>query len=185
MPKTRPKTFQELILALERFWADRGCLIQQPYDLEVGAGTMNPATTLRSLGPEPWNVAYVAALPKAHRRTVRGEPQQAPALLPVPGDFKTLAHRRAGPVPEEPASAGHRSAGARHPVRGGRLGVPHPRCLAGHRLGGLASTAWRSPSSPISNMAGSIELSSPSPWNSPTAWKESPCICRAWTTSTT
>ncbi len=52
-------TFQELILNLERFWADRGCLIQQPYDLEVGAGTLNPATLLRALGPEPWSVAYV------------------------------------------------------------------------------------------------------------------------------
>jgi glycyl-tRNA synthetase alpha chain len=52
-------TFQELILALESFWAKYGCVIQQPYDVEVGAGTMNPATFLRVLGPEPWNVAYV------------------------------------------------------------------------------------------------------------------------------
>ncbi len=52
-------TFQELILALERFFADQGCVIQQPYDIEVGAGTSNPATFLRVLGPEPWNVAYV------------------------------------------------------------------------------------------------------------------------------
>ncbi|HSB77211.1 MAG TPA: glycine--tRNA ligase subunit alpha [Candidatus Methylomirabilis sp.] len=52
-------TFQELILALEGFWAKYGCVIQQPYDVEVGAGTMNPATFLRVLGPEPWNVAYV------------------------------------------------------------------------------------------------------------------------------
>ena len=52
-------TFQELILALEKYWADQGCIIQQPYDIEVGAGTFNPATFLRSLGPEPWNVAYV------------------------------------------------------------------------------------------------------------------------------
>jgi len=51
--------FQELIMALERFWADRGCVIQQPYDIEVGAGTFNPATFLRCLGPEPWKVAYV------------------------------------------------------------------------------------------------------------------------------
>ncbi len=51
--------FQEVILALERFWADKGCVIQQPYDLEVGAGTFNPATLLRVLGPEPWKVAYV------------------------------------------------------------------------------------------------------------------------------
>jgi glycyl-tRNA synthetase alpha chain len=52
-------TFQELILSLEKFWSDRGCVIQQPYDLEVGAGTFNPATCLRVLGPEPWAVAYV------------------------------------------------------------------------------------------------------------------------------
>ncbi len=52
-------TFQEVILRLERFWADRGCVIQQPYDIEVGAGTMNPATFLRVLGPEPWKTAYV------------------------------------------------------------------------------------------------------------------------------
>jgi glycyl-tRNA synthetase alpha chain len=52
-------TFQELILALESFWAKQGCVIQQPYDVEVGAGTSNPATFLRVLGPEPWSVAYV------------------------------------------------------------------------------------------------------------------------------
>jgi len=52
-------TFQELLMTLQRFWADRGCVIQQPYDIEVGAGTFNPATLLRVLGPEPWNVAYV------------------------------------------------------------------------------------------------------------------------------
>ncbi|MDO9527535.1 MAG: glycine--tRNA ligase subunit alpha [Syntrophales bacterium] len=52
-------TFQELILALEKYWDNKGCIIQQPYDIEVGAGTFNPATFLRALGPEPWNVAYV------------------------------------------------------------------------------------------------------------------------------
>ena len=52
-------TLQEIILALEKFWADRGCIIQQPCDTEVGAGTFNPATFLRCLGPEPWQTAYV------------------------------------------------------------------------------------------------------------------------------
>jgi len=52
-------TFQELVLALENYWAKYGCAILQPYDVELGAGTMNPATFLRVLGPEPWNVAYV------------------------------------------------------------------------------------------------------------------------------
>jgi glycyl-tRNA synthetase alpha chain len=51
--------FQEAILGLQDFWAKRGCLIVQPYNSEVGAGTYNPATFLRALGPEPWNVAYV------------------------------------------------------------------------------------------------------------------------------
>jgi len=51
--------FQQLIMALESFWAGQGCLLQQPYDVEKGAGTMNPATFLRALGPEPWRVAYV------------------------------------------------------------------------------------------------------------------------------
>lgn len=52
-------TFQNLITTLQQFWADHGCLILQPYDVEVGAGTNAPITTLRALGPEPWNVAYV------------------------------------------------------------------------------------------------------------------------------
>ncbi len=51
--------FQELILTLNRYWAEKGCIIAQPYDIEKGAGTMNPATFLRVLGPEPWNVGYV------------------------------------------------------------------------------------------------------------------------------
>src|SRR5213078_4840230 len=51
--------FQGLLLALQTYWAERGCALMQGYDLEVGAGTMNPATFLKVLGPEPWNVAYV------------------------------------------------------------------------------------------------------------------------------
>ena len=51
--------FQEIILALNKFWGEQGCIIVQPYDTEKGAGTMNPATALRALGPEPWSAAYV------------------------------------------------------------------------------------------------------------------------------
>jgi glycyl-tRNA synthetase alpha chain len=57
--RTAPSNFQELILVLQRFWTDQGCILLQPYDLEVGAGTFHPATTLRALGPEPWRAAYV------------------------------------------------------------------------------------------------------------------------------
>lgn len=57
--RTEPLSFQNIILSLERYWADYGCAIVQPYNSEVGAGTFNPATFLRCLGPEPWRAAYV------------------------------------------------------------------------------------------------------------------------------
>ncbi|MGI9246790.1 MAG: glycine--tRNA ligase subunit alpha [Steroidobacteraceae bacterium] len=62
MPKAAPnapQTFQDLILTLQRYWAERGCLILQPYDMEVGAGTFHVATFLRAVGPESWSAAYV------------------------------------------------------------------------------------------------------------------------------
>jgi glycyl-tRNA synthetase alpha chain len=54
-----PTTFQDLILRLQQYWAEQGCVLLQPYDLEVGAGTFHPGTFLRAVGPEPWNTAYV------------------------------------------------------------------------------------------------------------------------------
>src|SRR6201999_4039759 len=59
MSKPAAPTYQELILRLQNFWAERGCVLQQPYDTEVGAGTMSPETFLRALGPKPYKVAYV------------------------------------------------------------------------------------------------------------------------------
>ncbi|MBV9635987.1 MAG: glycine--tRNA ligase subunit alpha, partial [Methylobacteriaceae bacterium] len=53
------RSFQGLILTLQGFWAAQGCVVLQPYDMEMGAGTFHPATTLRSLGPRPWKAAYV------------------------------------------------------------------------------------------------------------------------------
>lgn len=60
--------FQDIILELDRYWAEQGCIIQQPYDMEVGAGTFHPATLLRALGPEPWRSAY----PQPSRRPTDG-----------------------------------------------------------------------------------------------------------------
>ena len=57
--KSKFQTFQDTILNLQKFWSKNGCVILQPYDMEVGAGTFHPATTLRSLGPKPWKAAYV------------------------------------------------------------------------------------------------------------------------------
>jgi glycyl-tRNA synthetase alpha chain len=90
-------TFQNLILTLNRFWADRGCVIHQSYDLEVGAGTFHPATFLRSLGPEPWRSAY----PQACRRPTDGRYGENPnrmqhyyqyqvVLKPAPADIQEL-----------------------------------------------------------------------------------------------
>jgi glycyl-tRNA synthetase alpha chain len=60
LPALRPKAaFQDLILTLQQFWGQQGCALLQPYDMEVGAGTFHPATTLRALGPKPWSAAYV------------------------------------------------------------------------------------------------------------------------------
>ncbi len=57
--KNNPLSFQDIIMSLQKFWGRNDCVILQPYDLEVGAGTFHPATTLRSLGPKPWKAAYV------------------------------------------------------------------------------------------------------------------------------
>jgi glycyl-tRNA synthetase alpha chain len=78
--------FQEVILTLQRFWADQGCLIVQPYDLEVGAGTFSPSTTLRALGPEPWNVAYV----QPSRRPTDGRYGENPNRLQAYYQFQVL-----------------------------------------------------------------------------------------------
>jgi glycyl-tRNA synthetase alpha chain len=58
-PEKKPLSFQDLILTLQDYWSKQGCAILQPYDMEVGAGTLHPATVLRSLGPKPWKAAYV------------------------------------------------------------------------------------------------------------------------------
>lgn len=90
-------TFQEIIFALEKFWSKRGCLIFQPYDVEKGAGTFSPATFLRSLGPDPWSVAYV----EPSRRPTDGRYGENPNRLqryyqfqvvikPAPADIQKL-----------------------------------------------------------------------------------------------
>ena len=79
-------TFQNLILSLQNFWAEQGCIIQQPYDIEKGAGTFNPATFLRALGPEPWNVAYV----EPSRRPTDGRYGENPNRLQHYYQFQVL-----------------------------------------------------------------------------------------------
>src|SRR5262249_22939262 len=90
-------TFQGLILTLQNFWAAQGCLILQPYDMEVGAGTSHPATTLRALGPRPWRAAYVqpSRPPKDGRYGEKPHPpqhhyQDQGILNPPPHDVQDI-----------------------------------------------------------------------------------------------
>ncbi len=105
------RSFQDIILDLSKFWADYGCVLLQPYDVEVGAGTFHPATTLRSLGPEPWKTAYV----QPSRRPTDGRYGDNPnrlqhyyqyqvILKPSPDDIQDVyldSLRAIGIVPEE------------------------------------------------------------------------------------
>ena len=88
----RADSFQDLILRLHSFWARQGCVILQPYDVEMGAGTFHPATTLRALGRQALARRLCAAQPPPDRRPLRREPEPAAALLPVPG------HHEASPA---------------------------------------------------------------------------------------
>ncbi len=97
MKKEAALTFQELILRLERFWADQGCLIAQPYDMEMGAGTFHPMTFFKALGPDPWKVGFV----QPSRRPTDGRYARNPLraqryyqyqviLKPSPADVQAL-----------------------------------------------------------------------------------------------
>ena len=97
MVANAPECFQDVILRLQSYWVEQGCALMQPYDMEVGAGTFHPATTLRSLGPKPWSVAYV----QPSRRPTDGRYGDNPNRLqhyyqfqvlmkPSPPDFQDL-----------------------------------------------------------------------------------------------
>ena len=97
MVANSPKSFQDIILRLQNYWVAQGCALMQPYDMEVGAGTFHPATTLRSLGPKPWSAAYV----QPSRRPTDGRYGDNPNRLqhyyqfqvlmkPSPSDFQNL-----------------------------------------------------------------------------------------------
>src|SRR5438876_8000854 len=85
MPK-KALTFQELVLKLQTFWAERGCVLQQPYDMEVGAGTMHPETFLRVLGPHAYRVGYV----QPSRRPADGRYGEDPHRLYKHSQFQVI-----------------------------------------------------------------------------------------------
>ncbi|HSA79314.1 MAG TPA: glycine--tRNA ligase subunit alpha [Geminicoccaceae bacterium] len=109
MSRSRPASFQDLILVLQRFWAEQGCVLLQAYDMEVGAGTFHPATTLRALGPEPWRAAYV----QPSRRPTDGRYGENPnrlqhyyqfqvILKPSPDDLQDLYLRSLAAIGIDP-----------------------------------------------------------------------------------
>ncbi len=85
MPE-KPRSFQSIILALQNYWASKGCAILQPYDMEVGAGTFHPATTLRSLGTQAWAAAYV----QPSRRPTDGRYGENPNRLQCHTQFQVI-----------------------------------------------------------------------------------------------
>ena len=130
------RSFQGLILTLHNYWAAYGCVVLQPYDMEVGAGTFHPATTLRALGPKRWNAAYVqpSRRPKDGRygenpNRLQHYYQYQVILKPNPPNLQELYLGSLEAIGVDPLLA-------RHPLRRGRLGKPDAGRL-GARLGVL------------------------------------------------
>ena len=139
------RTFQDLILALQNYWAEQGCVVLQPHDMEVGAGTFHTATFLRAIGPETWNAAYV----QPSRRPTDGRYGENPnrlqhyyqfqvVLKPNPENFQELYLGSLKAIGIDPLVHDI-------PLRRGQLGVADPR-----RLGpGLGNLAERHGSHPV------------------------------------
>ena len=102
------RSFQGLILTLQRFWAEQGCVILQPYDMEMGAGTFHPGDHAARARAEALERGLCAALAPAEGRPLRRESQPAAALLPVPGDHEAVAAEPSGAVSEVARRDRHR-----------------------------------------------------------------------------
>ena len=175
-------TFQQIILKLQSYWADQGCALLQPYDMEVGAGTSHTDTFLRALGPEPWKAAYV----QPSRRPKDGRYGENPNRLQHYYQYQVVLK----PAPSNILELYLGSLEAlgfdlkQNDIRFVEDDWENPTLGAWAWAGKSGSTAWRSRSSPTSNKSAAL-TAGPSPARSPTAWSAWPCTCRAWTTSTT
>jgi len=114
--QTEPLAFQDLILTLQKYWGDQGCAILQPYDIEVGAGTLHPATVLRALGPKPWKAAYV----QPSRRPGDGRYGENPNRLQHYYQFQVILKPNPDDL-QDPAARRTTYADALQPVRNGDL----------------------------------------------------------------
>ena len=144
-----PETYQELIARLQGFWMEQGCVILQPYHTEVGAGTFNPATFLRALGPRPWRTAYVEPSIRPTDGRYGENPfrlqhyfQYQVLLKPSPEDVVDVYFASLEAIGIDPDQHDLRSSRTTGRARPWAPGAPAGRC---------GSTAWRSPSSPTSS----------------------------------
>jgi len=151
--------FQDVILSLHKFWARKGCVLVQPYDLEVGAGTFHPTTLLKTLGPEPWNVAYV----QPSRRPTDGRYGDNPNRLQHYYQYQVILK----PSPFDVQKQYLQSLKVL-----GLLLLVHPDWAGKSGL-----MAWKLHSSPISRWPAVLN-SIRSLWSLHTDWNVSPCICR-------
>ena len=155
---TTPRSFQEIILRLQAYWAAQGCAILQPYDMEVGAGTFHPATTLRVLGHEALGGGLCPALAPPDRRALWREPEPAAALLPVSGDHQTLAARPAGAVSRRRLRPSASTLACTTSALSRMTGKARP-WAPGAWAGRSGATGWRSASSPISSRSAGMTAS--------------------------
>ena len=176
------QSFQDLILALHQYWAAQGCVILQPYDMEVGAGTFHPATTLRALGPKPWRAAYV----QPSRRPKDGRYGENPNRLQHYYQYQVILK----PSPDEVQQMYLESLEAcginprQHDIRFEEDNWESPTLGAWGigwqvMLDGLEITQFT-----YFQQVGGIDLA-PSRARSPTVSSASPCSCSASTTCST
>ncbi len=92
-------TFQEIILTLQQYWNDQGCMLMQAYDNEKGAGTMSPYTFLRAIGPEPWNATLCRAITSSSRRSLWGKPKPSLPTPPIPSGHETITIKHSRTLP--------------------------------------------------------------------------------------
>ena len=147
--------FQQMVLTLQKFWSEQDCILAQPYDMEKGAGTMNPLTFLRVLGPEPWRVAYV----EPSRRPADGRYGDNPNRLFQHHQYQVIIKPSPANIQDlylqSLAALGFKA--EEHDIR----------------------TVWKSPSLPISSRS-AVWISNRLPWKLRTAWNGLPCTSRAW-----
>ena len=154
---SKPLSFQDVIMRLEAYWAAQGCLIWQPWQREGGRGDGQPGTTLRVLGPEPWNVAYVEPIFPARRRPLWRQSQPDADAYPVSGHHQAGPREPAGAVPGQPVR--HRSQAGRSTtsVLWKTTGKAR-RSVRGAWAGKSGWTAWRSRQYTYFQQAGGLTL---------------------------